>query len=196
MSGNVVGDLDRPDGSSYAVVRPAAGASVIVLMILALTLISAIGFVAAYGANVPFGEDWEVMAPVLAGKQAITLQWLWSQSNEHRVPLPKLLLLGLSKLANSDFRAGMFFNVLALGAVSLAMIRAASRIRGRMSYCDCFFPLVFLHWGHFENLLWSWQVQFVPPVMAVAVNPVGRVSVTETFVPSVGAVPVFFITIE
>jgi hypothetical protein len=146
---------------SFALARPAAAAPVIVLMILALTLLSAIAFVATYGANVPFGEDWEVMAPVLAGKQAISLQWLWSQSNEHRVPLPKLLLLGLSKLANSDFRAGMFFNVLALGAVSLAMIRAASQIRGRISYCDCFFPLVFLHWGHFENLLWSWQLQFV-----------------------------------
>src|SRR6516225_7885299 len=92
----------------------------VVNFLVALVLIGAfastIAFAATYGCNVPFGEEWEVMGPVLAGKQPVTLHWLWSQSNEHRVPVPKLVLLGLLKLTNCDFRAGMFFNVLALGA--------------------------------------------------------------------------------
>jgi hypothetical protein len=137
----------------------------VVNFLVALVLIGAfastIAFAATYGCNVPFGEEWEVMGPVLAGKQPVTLHWLWSQSNEHRVPVPKLVLLGLLKLTNCDFRAGMFFNVLALGAMSVVVIRVARRLRGSTSLCDAFFPLVFLHWGHFENLLWSWQVQFL-----------------------------------
>jgi hypothetical protein len=62
------------------------------------------------------------------------------------------------ELSGNDFRAGMFLSVLLLGALAFAMIRAASRLRGTISYADAFFPLVLLHWGHAENLLMGWQV--------------------------------------
>jgi hypothetical protein len=34
-------------------------------------------------------------------------------------------------------------------------------VRGRTTYADAVFPLALLHFGHWENMLWNFQVQFV-----------------------------------
>src|SRR5207302_1253006 len=112
------------------------------------------------GRNVPFQDEWEVV-PQVAGDQPVTLAWLWARHTDHRIPLPKLLLMGLYRLSGYDLRAGMVVNVLALGALTAALVRTAKRVRGRLSPADAFFPLVLLNWGHVENLLWSWQIAFI-----------------------------------
>ena len=124
-----------------------------------MMLLAALALVGTYGSNVPSWDGWD-MVPTLTGEQPISLTWLWSQHNEHRIPLPRLILLGLGKLTNNDFRAGMYFGVLGLGALALAMILVAKQLRGTWSYSDAFFPLVLLNWGHAVNMLWGWQVQF------------------------------------
>lgn len=126
----------------------------------ALMLVAALAFVGTYGSNVPSWDGWD-MVPTMTGEQPITATWLWSQHNEHRVPVPRLILLGLCRLTGCDFRAGMYFGVLVLGALAFAMILVAKRLRGEMSYSDAFFPLVLLNWGHAANFLWGWQVQFL-----------------------------------
>jgi hypothetical protein len=113
-----------------------------------------------YANNVPRLDDWFIV-PALTGNQPITLAYLWSQHNEHRLPLPRLILLGLAHISNSDFRAGMYFNACALAALAAGMVYTAGRIRGRTTPCDAFFPIVLLNWGHVENLLWGWQLGFV-----------------------------------
>src|SRR5262249_6734574 len=67
----------------------------------------------------------------------------------------------LAAPAGADFRAGAYVNAVALSAASLALILAARRLRGRTSGADALFPLALLHWGQYDNLLWSFQVQFV-----------------------------------
>ena len=52
-------------------------------------LVAALTFVDRYGSNVPSWDGWD-MVPTLTGHQPITAEWLWSQHNEHRVPLPGL----------------------------------------------------------------------------------------------------------
>lgn len=113
-----------------------------------------------YGRNVPYQDDWELV-PELTGQNPVTLKWLFAQHNEHRIPLPRLLLLGLFKISGLDFRAGMYFNALALGLLALAMMAALRSVRGRSGYFDAFFPLMLMGWGHWQNLLWSWQIQYV-----------------------------------
>lgn len=110
------------------------------------------------GRNIPFWEDWELV-PHLTDHQ-IDVAWLFSQNAEHRVPLPRLLLLLLLKTSHADFRAGQYFNVMALASLALAMMLTARHLRGRASYVDAIFPLLLLNWGHWHNFLWSWQVQF------------------------------------
>jgi hypothetical protein len=126
-------------------------------------------YVHANAFDVPFLDEWE-MVDALTGHQPISLAWLWAQHNEHRIPLPRLVYLALAKLSGGDFRAGMYFNAAALATLAAAMILTARRMRGRTEWVDGFFPLVLLHTGHFENILSSFQVEFVlSTVLACAV---------------------------
>jgi hypothetical protein len=121
-------------------------------------------YVAHFGRNVPFFDDWEIV-PSLTGAQPVTASWLWSQHHEHRIPLPRLVLLALYRISNDDFRAGMYFNAFALAGLAAALAVAARTVRGSTRYADAFFPVALLHWGHCENVLWSWQVGFLVSVV-------------------------------
>jgi hypothetical protein len=119
-----------------------------------------IDFVRTYGVNFPYYDEWELM-PALAGTQPITLKWLWSQHNEHRIFIPRLIYLAVTRLTRYDFRAGMFFDALILIASAAALILTIRRIRGRTEYTDAFFALVVLNLGQTQNLTNSFQVAFV-----------------------------------
>jgi hypothetical protein len=136
------------------------GAMAFVWGVWAVMLLAALAFVGRFGPRVPLWDDYDVI-PVLTGARPLTADWLWSQHNEHRVPLPRLVLLTAYRLTGPDFRAGMVVNVVALGALALGLIAVARARRGGTRYADAFFPLVLLHEGHHANLLWSWQVQFI-----------------------------------
>jgi hypothetical protein len=129
--------------------------------------IAAIAYVALFGSNVPYFDDWDLI-DFITGARPVTLEWLWSSHGGHRVLLPRLLLLGLYKICGTDFRAGMYANVVLLSASAAVLIWASARMRGGLaSLTDLFFPLILLHWGHFENLLWSWQLTEIFPVAVV-----------------------------
>ncbi len=130
-------------------------------LLTALTL----AFVARFGPDLPRWDDFDVV-DVVAGEHRATVEWLWSLHNEHRVPLPRLVLLGLYRLSGNDFRAGMFFNVAALAALAAGSVAVAARLRGGSRTHDAVFPLVMLGAAHHVNLLWSWQVQFVLSTVA------------------------------
>ncbi len=117
-------------------------------------------FVLTYSVDIPFLDDWE-MIPVLTGVQPVTLDWLWAQHNEHRIFIPRLIYLAVVKLGSYDFRAGAVFDLLLLSATAAALIAAARTIRGRILYSDAFFPLVLLHWGQAENLIWGFTMPLV-----------------------------------
>jgi hypothetical protein len=125
--------------------------------IMSLMLLAA---VYEYGHNVPFFDDWN-MIPFVAGQERITQEWLWSQYNEHRMPLTKLLFVGLYRISGGDLRAAMYFNAAALIAMALLMLQAAFTIRGRLAITDAFIPLLLLSWGHQENLLWASTVGYL-----------------------------------
>ena len=140
----------------------------LVWLVWGLTLASVLLFIALDGRNIPFEEDWLMVAP-MTGHEADLPRWLWSQNSEHRLPLPRLVNLALLR-ATSDFRSTMVFDALSLGAVAAAMILVARALRnGRTSLADAFFPLLLLHLGNWDNLVWGWQIQFVlPTVLASA----------------------------
>jgi hypothetical protein len=95
--------------------------------------------------------------------------WLWSQNSEHRLPVPRLVNLGLLR-ATGDFRATMLFDALILGAVTAGMIVIARRLHGgRTRLEDAFFPLLLLQLGNWDNLVWAWQIQYVLPTVLACV---------------------------
>ena len=139
--------------------RPAAA---FVWLVWAVTLATLLVSIARDGRNIPFEEDWLMVAP-MTGHEPDLPRWLWSQNSEHRLPLPRLINLALLR-ATGDFRSTMVFNALSLGAVAAGMILVARALRGgRTSMADAFFPLLFLHLGNWDNLVWGWQIQFVLP---------------------------------
>jgi hypothetical protein len=149
-------------------VKPARRAAVIVWLVWALTLASVLVAIAREGRNIPFEEDW-LMVAAMTGHQPDLPSWLWSQNSEHRLPLPRLVNLALLR-ATGDFRSTMFFDAMALGAMAAAMILVARALRGgQTSLTDVFFPLLLLHLGNWDNLLWAWQIQFVLPTVLACV---------------------------
>ena len=126
----------------------------------AIMTVLALTFVARYGPNLPIADDFDVI-DVAAGGRPFTLEWLWSLHNEHRVLLPRLILLSLYRLSNIDFRVGMFFSVAALAALAAASIAIAARRPAGCRTYDVLFPLLLLNPAHATNVLWSWQIQFV-----------------------------------
>jgi glycosyltransferase involved in cell wall biosynthesis len=118
-------------------------------------------FVKRYGSSIPFWDDLEI-APYVGRQSYVPLEWFWRGHNEHRIAIPKLIFLGLMRLYE-DFRALMWCQVFLLSLVALAMILTARRLRGRTSYTDAFFPLLWLTWGNASNLLMGFQVSLILP---------------------------------
>lgn len=135
----------------------AAGA--FVWTVWGVMLAAALVFVGRFGSPVPVWDDFEIVQ-VASGRQPITAGWLWSQHNEHRVPLPRAVLIGLDAMTGHDARAGMVFSVIALALSAAGLLVAVRRQRGTWEMSDGALPILLLNWGHHTNFLWSWQVEF------------------------------------
>lgn len=138
---------------------------------LALTAVT-LRVVAHYSDNTPTWDEW-VMVPVATGNQPVTPSWLWSQHTQHRIPLPKMLLVCSYRLSGCNFKTMAYINVLLLSGMSLALIVTASRMRGHWAVADAFFPLSFLQWAQMENLVWGFQIQFVASVVLSCIALIG-----------------------
>ena len=139
-----------------------------VLLVWAIMFASALALIAIKGSNVPSWDDWD-MVPTMTGNQPVTLEWLWSQHNEHRDPLPRLVYLALMRFVAPNFYVGMFFDAIATAVLALGLILTIRRVRGRSSYTDAFFPIVLLNWGQAANLLWCWEIQFYASMLLAGV---------------------------
>jgi hypothetical protein len=135
------------------------GAALLVWLVWLVLLADLFRFTANYGHNVPTGDEWSFVRWV-AGERPVTLEWLWSQHNEHRIPLAKVIMVGLFRLSGGDYRAVMYFNVVLLGGIAAAMIWCARRWGGNR-YSDMFIPLLWLNRGHCSNLLTNLGVAFI-----------------------------------
>ena len=123
-----------------------------------LTLLALVATV-VYGRWLPWSDDFDLV-PYLTGDRPVTAGWLWKQHNEHRIPLVKLLFVGLGRLSGADYRWTVAVNALALSATAAAMILAARRLRGHSAWTDAVFPAVLLHLGQ-GALVWAFQAPFV-----------------------------------
>ncbi|WP_152053539.1 hypothetical protein [Tautonia marina] len=129
-----------------------------------LMLAVALGFVGRFGPRVPLWDDYDVI-PVLTQHRPMSLEWLWSLHSEHRLVLPRLVLLAAFHLTDADFRAGMVVNVALLAALAALAPLAIGMARGGWRYSDALYPLLFLNLGHHINLIWNMSVSYILPVV-------------------------------
>ncbi len=138
------------------------GASVFVWGVWGASLLLALWYVASCGPDVPLWDDYAV-APQLCDQAPVTLSWLWSQHSEHRIPLARLVLLGVFRADGADPRPVMILITALLAAASAALLGAAARAPEGRKYADAFLPLLMMHLGHHDNLLWAIQITYVVP---------------------------------
>jgi hypothetical protein len=132
----------------------------LVWVVWAAMTLALVACVALYTYNMPLAEDWHMVSP-LTGNEPSLWDWAWAQNNEHRLPLPRLLLLGVLALV-PDFRAGMLASIAVMAVAAALLIRALSRARGgRLRFTDAFIPIALLHIGNWENYMWAWELCFV-----------------------------------
>lgn len=121
--------------------------------------LAAFALVARYSSNSPYADEWPWL-DVVVGDRPLDAGWLLEPENHHRVPLAKLLYIGLAWLTNDDFRAGAVVNVLVLSTASLMLVTAVRRARGETRLGDLLIPIALLHLGHWYNLIWGHQLFF------------------------------------
>lgn len=125
----------------------------------AVVVVLAMVATAVYGRWLPWSDDFD-MVPYVTGDKPVTMSWLWSQHNEHRIPLVKLIFVGVGRLSGADYRWTVAFNALLLSATAASLIVAAARLRGRAAWTDILFPAVLLHLGQ-GALVWAFHSQFL-----------------------------------
>jgi len=125
-------------------------------------------FVARHGYNLPTCDEWAFVR-ISYAPWSERLEWLGARHMEHRFPLARASWLVLLDSTGHDFRAAMWLTVLLLSAAAAVLMLAARGLRGRTSFADAVFPVLFLHPGHAENLLMGYQIAFTLTVGALAV---------------------------
>jgi len=110
---------------------------------------------------IPLAEDWYTV-PILTGQPVNFPAWLWEQNNEHRMPVARLLLVAVLRVAGGDYRAGGLLNMAILAGGAAGLILFARHLRGGVSdVADAYFPLTLLNFGHSVDVLFPFQITFV-----------------------------------
>ena len=73
--------------------RTLAG-SIIVWAVWGMLTLASVFFIGAYSRNIPFMDDFSFV-PIMTAREPVSLHWLWSQHNEHRPVISRLIMVGL-----------------------------------------------------------------------------------------------------
>lgn len=115
----------------------------------------------------PFWDEWVVVGDIARGNGPGNWAWLWSQQNEHRLLIPRLLvwvdLFGFGGKNVSLFVeifAVQFFHLAAICFVVERFARVPAflkrSIQGLFAFC-------LFHPNQVENYTWAFQIVFVLP---------------------------------
>ena len=83
----------------------------------------------------------------------MSLHWLWSQHNEHRPVVSRLIMISLYRFIALDFRVGLYANAALISATAASMIVLVRRLRGHTNLVDVTLPLSILNLAQAETLL-------------------------------------------
>ena len=122
----------------------------------------ALGFVMAYGCRTPRWEDW-FYVPFVTGSQRVSLPWLWENTQGHRIPILKLVVVACYSLFGLNSKPLLYLNALSLSFLALGLIWTIRKVRGRWCYADAFLPIVLLNLGHAETFCWAQTFAYVLP---------------------------------
>lgn len=136
--------IDTPAKSESCLIAPAIFVwlcwTLLATLVLSITL--------CYSIEIPTSEEWSITMNYLMGDMPLTWRNLWTAINEHRMPIPLLLSVGVIRLGGMQLWVETVFGDIVLIAITAGLLSLARRLRGRWIYADAFIPFLFLHLGH------------------------------------------------
>lgn len=153
-------EVSTPAPRQLASTRERVFPAVVVWSVWLAMTIASLHFVHRYARNVPYYDDFELI-PMMTGRVPVDLQWAWSQHNEHRPVVSRMILAGSCKLINNDFRTGMYINVGLMSVAAASILLLTRRMRGRSSVFDAALPLVILDPAQAETYLIGFALNLV-----------------------------------
>jgi hypothetical protein len=155
--------FSRPVNGNQA--KHALGLCVLLLGLIVIAF--AIAITARCYMPCPFWDEWAVIEAIAKGKGPTSWAWLWSQQNEHRVAVPRLVVwLDVYGFGGKNISlfiesvAIQCFHWLAIGFVVerfTDLPRFLKRsIQGSFAFC-------LFHPNQIENFTWAFQIGFVLP---------------------------------
>ena len=150
---------DRPGSTRRARARDAIGL-IVAWGVCAVLSVALFDYVRHYSRNIPIGDEFG-MVSVMTGFEPISLRWAWSQHNEHRPMIPRLILAGLFRCIGNDFRVPRYANAALLSAMAASMLVLARRLRGSTRATDAVLPLSILNIGQAESLMIGFAMNLI-----------------------------------
>ncbi|HLF70080.1 MAG TPA: hypothetical protein VI541_03895 [Actinomycetota bacterium] len=122
--------------------------------------------------NVPYWDEWAFI-PLLQklNSSGVAFSDLWAQHNEHRIFLPRTIMLAMGSLTHWDVRYEMAASLaLAVGIFSLLFLllsRTFEKRRYPFGIAGLVLGLAIFSPAGYENWLWGWQIQWYLNVLAL-----------------------------
>jgi hypothetical protein len=154
-------DQIRPVEATAPGTYPAAGGGadfvaerpfLTVLLLWAVCVAALWLFVEHFRVPLPWADEWD-LTPVITGDWPLSWWWIWQPMNEHRVPLTRLLAVGLGRLDGWNLGVAHVVNLALVSLGAFALVWSARRIRGRAAFSDAFLCLLVLSPWQFETFL-------------------------------------------
>ena len=140
-----------------------------------------VGYVAAFGVNVPINDDWDQVTVSLRwSERGLTAESVLSPHNEHCLAVPRLISHAILVASGGNYRALLFVNALIAASALAVALAFASRWRVPLSTCAVLgFGVAALMsgWCQWQNWLWAFQTPWflLPFLLVVAAAVVARV---------------------
>jgi hypothetical protein len=126
----------------------------------------------AFAVNVPFMDDWQFV-PLLekAKNGTLTFQELWAPHDEHRLLLPRIIIIASTFVSGGDYRAQSFVTFSVVALISACLLWLMVHLNGSRNS-------VFWTWAlanialfspiQFHNWLWPMQFAYFLPYLFLA----------------------------
>jgi len=141
----------------------------LIAALIAVPVLLNLLFIYRYGVNCVFWDQWGIV-PLFDKLYAGNLSFadLFALHNEHRILLPRLVMLGLGSLTHYNTVAEMYLSWLLLCIICFILFKLFVRLFGfsKMTMAK-FIPVVWLVFGlrQYDNLLWGFQLVYFMVVL-------------------------------
>ena len=151
---------------SALIFRPAIGRALLVLIGL-LPAMALLADIHRFAVNVPFMDDWQFV-PLLekAKNGTLTFQELWAPHSEHRLLLPRIIIIASMFATGGNYRAQSYITFAVVAVTSGCLLWLMIRLNGNRSsvlWAWVLANIALFSPIQFHNWLWPMQFAYFLP---------------------------------